>query len=142
MIPDTIHYPSTFKKSPPAGFDGIFDWSWTEGCFGNPKITPMDLDAVVERRGNFVLFETKNPGVPIPQGQQITLNSFYNLGVFTIIFIEGKENPEKVQLWSAKGFHDTDPVANPIMGEHKSCTIYDLRDYLKRWTAFADANPA
>jgi len=43
-----------------------------KGAFG-PTIEPMDFDGVVERCGWFLVFETKNPGVVIPRGQQLAL---------------------------------------------------------------------
>jgi len=43
---DTIKYPETFKKSPSSQFDSVLDWSWTDGCFGGGKITPMDNDGL------------------------------------------------------------------------------------------------
>ena len=33
----------------------------------------MDIDAVVERKGKILVFETKDPSVEVPQGQAITL---------------------------------------------------------------------
>ena len=77
-LPDTILYPDKFKKSLGAGFDGVFNWKWTEGCFGDTKIKPMDFDGVVERYGNYLIFETKDIGKPISLGQLITLNNLRN----------------------------------------------------------------
>lgn len=59
MHPSTIKHHATFERSLPIGFDGVFDWSWTQGHLGQGKITPMDFDGVVERKGNFIVFETK-----------------------------------------------------------------------------------
>ena len=47
----------------------------------------MDFDGVVERKGNFILFETKNLGVPIQEGQLRTLKAAHSLGCFTIVLI-------------------------------------------------------
>ena len=79
-LPKTIHSPDIFEKSPPCGFDGVFDWSWTEGCFGETSITPMDFDGVVERKGHFIIFETKKRGVVVPKGQLYTFESLLKLG--------------------------------------------------------------
>lgn len=97
--PETIKYPKTFNNSLPANFDGVFDWSWTEGCFGDTKITPSDIDCIVERHGNFLLMETKDVDVPIPNGQMITLKALYKLGCFTIMLIWGKQSPEYFTVW-------------------------------------------
>lgn len=98
-LPTTIKHPAGFAHAPAAGFDGVFDWSWTDGCFGAGKITPMDFDGVVERKGNFLLFETKNLDVPIPKGQLYTLQAAHALGCFTIMLIHGKTSPERTEVW-------------------------------------------
>lgn len=98
-LPATIKHQQGFLHSPAAGYDGVFDWSWTQGCFGKGRITPMDFDGVVERKGNFILFETKNLGVPIPDGQMYTLKAAHRLGCFTIFLIHGKTEPESAQIW-------------------------------------------
>ena len=64
-LPTTILYPEKFKQSLAAGFDGCFDWSWTDGCFGKTRIKPMDFDGVVERKGNLLVFESKDLGIKV-----------------------------------------------------------------------------
>ena len=59
----------------------------------------MDFDGVVERKGNFLLFETKNLDVPIPKGQLYTLQAAHALGCFTIMLIHGKTSPERTEVW-------------------------------------------
>jgi hypothetical protein len=98
-LPATIKHPDGFARSPSAGFDGVFDWSWTQGCFGNRRISPMDFDGVVERKGNFLVFETKDSGVPVPEGQMITLKTLHALGCFTVMLIHGKAEPESTEIW-------------------------------------------
>ncbi len=135
-LPSTIKYPKTFNNSPAAGFDGVFDWSWTDGCFGEGKITPMDFDGVIERKGNFLLFETKNVGVPIPDGQMYTFESAYRLGVFTIIFIEGKNKPETAKIWCANGFKN-----GLKMDSHAPVNDMDkLKDLISSWYEYANKN--
>jgi len=107
MLPKTIKHPKAFLLAPAAGFDGVFDWSWTEGCFGG-KITPMDIDGLVERKGQFLIFDVKRPGTPIPKGQQITLNRLHSLGCFTIMYIEGKESPETLKIHFRHSAEPTD----------------------------------
>lgn len=103
MLPETIKYGKTFLDSAPPSFDGVFDWSFTQGCFGETKITPMDLDGVIERKGNFLVFETKNEGVNIPRGQKILLKSLHDIGVFTIIVLWGKTYPVRAFVkWSKR----------------------------------------
>ena len=75
-----ILYPERFQQAEPAGFDGVFDWDFLLPAFYKTKIQPMDIDAVVERRGKILLFETKEPGKDIPLGQKITLERFILIG--------------------------------------------------------------
>jgi len=136
-LPDTIKHPKTFLDSPAAGFDGVFDWSWTKGCFGNGNITPMDFDGVVERKGNFIIFETKNIDTPIPDGQLYTLESAFKLNCFTIMFIEGKGKPEKAKVWCQPGFK-----GGKVMDSHLVVDdVQRLRQFVSDWYVFADNNP-
>ncbi|MAH51417.1 hypothetical protein CMI37_36715 [Candidatus Pacearchaeota archaeon] len=98
-LPETILHPKKFRQSLPPGYDGAFDWSWTDGCFGNTTIAPMDIDGVVERHGRILVFETKDVGVEVKKGQLITLTSLYKMGDFTVMFIWGKTEPETVEVW-------------------------------------------
>lgn len=135
-LPPTIKHPETFKNSPAAGFDGVFDWSWTDGCLGEKNIKPMDFDGVVERKGNFLLFETKGIGVPIPKGQMYTIESAYRLGCFTVMFIEGKEKPEKIKAWCQPGFMNGKKSKN-----HSDVTdIENAKTFVKAWYQYADNN--
>jgi len=91
-------------QSAPYAFDGVFDWSWLEGCFGDTKIMPMDIDGIIERKGHFLVFETKEKGKPIPQGQKILLRALYDTGCFTICILWGKECPEEAFFMFSKKF--------------------------------------
>ena len=135
-LPDTINHPKAFNNSPAAGYDGLFDWSWTQGCFGGGKITPMDFDGVVERKGNFIVFETKDAGVPIPKGQEYTLRSAHGLGVFTVMLVHGKSAPEAVQLWCPPDFRN-----GQVMKEFISVSVSQARGFVARWYEYADTNP-
>lgn len=80
-----IKYPKTFTAATPANFDGVFDWDFLLPAFAGTKIQPMDLDSVVERKGHVLIFETKGKGVPIPRGQEITLESLIKIGKGKIV---------------------------------------------------------
>jgi len=129
-LPATITNPGGFLRSPSAGFDGVFDWSWTQGCFGQGRIKPMDFDGVVERNGNFILFETKNVGVEIPRGQLITLNAAHRLGCFTIMLIYGKTSPESAEIW-----YPGVPAKDKFFG------LDAIRGIVANWYQHADKNP-
>lgn len=56
---------------------GLFDPAFPEGQ------GMTDVDAIIERRGQFLLFECKKPGVPIPKGQEIMLKHLSRVPQFT-----------------------------------------------------------
>jgi len=92
-----------FNASKPAGFDGVFNWDFIT-FRGNIK--PMDIDAIVERRGHFLVFETKRlDNTEIPRGQKITLSRLHDSMKVTIIVLHGKcENDiTKIYAYPEKG---------------------------------------
>jgi len=135
--PSTIRSPESFDNSQwsttcphcggKIGFDGIFNWEWTQGCFSG-KITPMDFDGVVERKGHYLIFETKDPGTNIPHGQEITLNMLRTAKTFTIMKIWGKEVPEKMDVI----YPDGQQVNN-------ISTIEEMKGYVSRWYNWANS---
>lgn len=91
----TINSIDKFMRSLPAAFDGVFNWDYLLPAFKGSKIEPTDIDAVVERKGQFLIFETKDIGKKIPLGQAITMRELLKLNhirkqTFTIYCIEGK----------------------------------------------------
>jgi hypothetical protein len=126
-LPSTIHSPSVFLSSPPAGFDGVFDWSWMVGCWADPTDKPMDLDCFKERKGQFLVCETKKPGKKIPRGQMRAFEALHGLGCFTVMIIYGKPWPEFGEIW----FPGTD-----ARREWKG--VDEARDLVRRWFAWAD----
>ena len=89
-----IKHPQRFAAWLPAQFDGEFGWDFLAMAFRGTKIMPMDFDAVIERRGHYLVFETKAKGRKIDAGQAITLTGLWQNKGFTIIHVEGKTAPE------------------------------------------------
>lgn len=128
-----INNEERFFEALPAGFDGIFDWDFLKGAFGN-VIMPMDLDGVVERYGNILIFETKAPGVEIKRGQVITLEAFLNLrpGAVTVFIVYGKtqNNISSMEIWRSKSKLPIDPAnAQTVFNE------------ASKWYQNAERNP-
>ena len=86
-----------FSRALPAGFDGEFQWDFLKGAFG-PTIEPMDFDAVVERRGHFLVFETKNDSQEMSSGQEIALTSLFRPRSFEIVLCE--KDPADIRHWT------------------------------------------
>ena len=137
QLPNTIFYPDTFLRLSTPWMDGVWDWSWTDGCFGEYRISPMDFDGIVERKGNFLLFETKDEGKDVPVGQMRTFKAAFALRCFTVIFIEGKTNPQYFMAWCAPGFK-----GGFIMQRKESIPdTKRLHDLCADWFEFANKNP-
>lgn len=106
-----------------AFIEGTWDWGILDDCFpGGMKIG--DIDGLFERKGNFLVFETKQPGVPIKKGQQITFDNMIKTGLFTVILIWGtKNNPVEIQVMYPKG----------KVSQKKPATIEDLKNIVSWW---------
>jgi len=126
-----------FDLSLPAGFDGRFEWDFLKPAFRPTRIEPMDLDAVIERHGQFLVFETKRfPDTPIPEGQRITLNALLKTGRFTVFVLRGKTADTISSLLVCY------PGSTMGTGKHKQPA--DARYVIERtraWFKWASAKP-
>ena len=125
-LPDTIRNPEAFENSKPAGFDGVFDWSWTQGCFPGTNISPTDFDGVVERNNHYLVFETKKSGADIKPGQKQDLERLREGKSFTVMKIWGKKEPETVEVIFPDG----------KIRRYKG--IEKAKDVVKKWFKAAD----
>ena len=115
----SLYNKDIFEERPAMGFDGYFDWDWTKGCLGEKFITPMDIDGLTERKGHFLIFETKGIGNPIPAGQFYTLQALYRLGCFTVVFCDKVNPPTQMSVWTEPGFLSNKGLTMP----HEEKTI-------------------
>ena len=147
----TIKNKKKFEECPAAGFDGYFDWDWTKGCLGVSHITPTDIDGLTERKGNFLIFETKTKGNHIPKGQFMALEALYNIGCFTVVFCDKLNPPTQMSVWTAPGFKSETGKkmkCEKILVDGKvmySPTYIDIannkeraRNFILNWYDFAD----
>lgn len=132
----TVIHPRAFKTSPSAGFDGLFDWDFLKPAFAPTKIEPMDFDGVVERRGQFLCFETKAGIKPIPDGQVIALKSAVMTGPWTVVVLRAKCAAD-IDGWDVwlKGAR-----SGEFYQKHYDGDADDLVEYTRRW--FQKANGA
>jgi len=108
----------------------LWDWGILNGCFGNTKIKPTDVDGLVERNGHFLVLEAKRPGVKIKAGQWWTINALRNTGLFTTIIIWGERNqPEQMQVIYPIPYAPKQP---------EKAGITELRDIVSRWFQYAE----
>lgn len=107
---------------------GLWDWGILDGCFGNTKIAPTDLDGLVERNGRFLVLEAKGSGKAIGYGQQKTFDAMQKTGVFTVIVVWGKPNmPEKLKVFTSKATLEYEPA-----------DLNKLRAVVRQWFAWAN----
>ena len=114
----------------PAGFDGEFDWDFLLPAFKGTKITPMDLDAVIERRGHVLILETKSPGKDVPMGQRITLETLVKIGAgkIKVYFIYGKNAAE------IEGFEEWYYLGNKVIkSEYINCDSNYIINMVSAW---------
>lgn len=106
---------------------GVWDWAILDGCFGDTKIRPTDIDGFAERKGHFLFLETKSPGASIPLGQQITFESAAKQG-HTVIVAWGEQNsPEQIMTMTRLG--------NKF---HENTSLDEMRDFVSKWYRWAD----
>lgn len=63
-----IRYPEFHERTK-------WDWACLRECWGGTRITPSDVDAIVERNGYYLVIETKQPQQQLPDGQRILLEA-------------------------------------------------------------------
>lgn len=115
-------------ENPQAYLDGVWDWAILNGCFGDTKIKPTDLDGMVERNGHFLVIECKSPGVPVKQGQAMTFNRLVATGMATVMIVWGEQNqPESLQILSPSKTEFIDP-----------CDLDLFRSQVYGWFLYAD----
>jgi hypothetical protein len=81
------------------------EWEFLSGCF-DYGIMPTDVDGIVERNGNYLVFEEKHPNVELGIGQARMLNDLNMKHGMTIFIIWGDtEIPiiESMSIWRPYG---------------------------------------
>ena len=131
----TINHRQRFESWLPALFDGEFDWDFLKPCFYDTKIMPMDFDAVVERRGHFLIFETKIDGKSISVGQSITLTEMWKKDT-TIIQIMGKE-PKEISAYQTYFESEKNKSVKVGSKELIAGDAFDVVYQVRRWFCWA-----
>lgn len=87
---------------------GRWDWSWLTSAFTD-GVRVMDVDALVERSGRFLAFETKATGVIVPKGQRLALERMARLPEFTVVVLEGNpDEPKWMEIVGTNQRRETD----------------------------------
>jgi len=89
----------------------IWDWGILDGCFGDTRIKPTDIDGCIERNGHSLFIETKGPGVPVPDGQVIMFRNWVKTGVISVLVIWGETNkPQEMMMYTFWGEKSKRPI--------------------------------
>lgn len=118
-------------NNPEAFAAGLWDFAVLDGCFGEGRIRPTDVDFLVERNGHFLFVETKSPGVAVPEGQRIMLEKLAQIPAFAVIIVWGRPGePSKLKLmWRGR------------IWEKEDANLDILREWCSSWFRFADILP-
>ena len=109
---------------------GVWDWAILDGCFGQTRIRPTDVDGLIERNGKCLFIETKKPGAPIPYGQALLHRALVQAG-FSVVLVWGETNtPSKIKLLT--------PHASKI---YEPADIEAFRALVCQWFTWADSQP-
>ena len=106
-----------------------FDFAILAGCFGDTKISPTDIDLLVERKNKFLVIEFKSDGAKVPNGQRWSLEALSRIGGFTVLIVWGHP-PSEITAYEVVG----------RVGK-ESHSSDDLRSFVSRWFEYADAPP-
>jgi len=105
----------------------IWDWGILDGCFGDTKIKPTDIDGVIERNGKFLFIETKSPGASVPVGQEIMFLHLVEMDASVLVIWGEKDTPQEMYFRSQRGCR-----------RYPNASIEELRHLVKRWFSWAD----
>lgn len=106
----------------------LWDWGILNGCFGTAPIAATDVDGLIERRGLFLVIETKRPLAHIPQGQAILQKNLVKLEKFTVLNVWGYQNePVQMQI-----------ITKDQVGQPLPCNIVAFRRVVTAWYELAN----
>jgi hypothetical protein len=149
----SIRNRARFDQSNPCNSDGIFNWdSFTiidgRSCFPR-TIKPMDIDLNVEIRYQHIIMESKDEGVPVPDGQMQALLSLLDTSRVTLICIWGKLSPTS---WSVKtrsrkimpivlhfGGIQIKSIGPMALIEQRATDCGEVFEFLRRWSAAVES---
>ncbi len=60
----------------------------------NPNLVPSNVDGILERNGQFLIFEWKRPGEKVSNGQRIMLQALASKPSFMVVIIYGNTDNE------------------------------------------------
>lgn len=117
-----------YIRNPQKFLDGFWDWGILDGCFGNSRIRPSDVDGSTERKGQTLIIETKSLGADLTPGQAWMYREWVKTGHFTVITVWGPPNdPREMEIWTYWG--DKSRQQTDLEG---------FREQVAKWYSWAD----
>jgi len=96
------------------------------------KIGMSDVDGLTEINGNFLFLEWKEPGAPIPLGQEIMFKNLTRSFPATVVVVSG--DAEYMQPESVRVFFGN------VVTPSQPCNLEQFRERLRKWGQFADGS--
>ncbi len=124
-------------------------WRWDEHGYSDAfpgRITPMDVDALVERKGYFLAIETKEwtptslteAPPPIPAGQLRALEAMASQPNWTVLYVAGEASDGAP--WYVKHIGGT--ACSDLRGIWEPDNRREvLHRYLETWASWVEAKP-
>lgn len=108
----------------------MWNWAILHGCFGSTRISPTDVDGLVERNGHYLLLECKGAKVTgLDTAQHIVFRGLARDHGVTVFVLYGDRNlPTRMTVFHPGG--DVERI--------DKTDLDGVRCRVKAWFAFAD----
>jgi hypothetical protein len=104
----------TCRRPHEGGDFGLRDYEWVSGALPG-RISPTDLDFVLERSGRVLIHEYKDRGAIVRMGQRLTLRTFVRMGCDVWLVTDGaKAGTYDVGILTRDGTVDFTERAVPL----------------------------
>lgn len=101
--------------------NGIWDFACLDGCWGGTRISPTDVDGLVERNGKFLYLEAKSPGARPTKGQEITFAALSRNPDNTVLVWEGDSTTQDVKRITVYVAGEAREVPRPSLEQLRKC---------------------
>lgn len=111
----------------------VWDWSFLNGSFGNPRIRASDIDGMVEINGHFLMLEGKKGGY-VSKGQEILFDRWIRNG-HALILMHGMDHAQESMIIVARGGL-WPATSTPMAGNANT-----VRQLCQAWSTWASRSP-
>jgi hypothetical protein len=97
----------------------------------NPHLVPSNVDGILERNGQFLIFEWKRPGEKVSEGQRIMLQSLAAKPSFMVVIVYGNTDNETV----VDSYWLLTPEGKPVK---TGIGFESFKQFYRQWYELAD----